>query len=101
MSDFLGLMVDLQTGLQNIADGEGLAITAVGMSIVFAALSLISLFIFVLPRLLRVVAAVFPEAMVATPRPRVEPEDPEDLAPVAAAAAAAYHAMRGAGVERG
>ncbi len=94
--DFPELMVDLQTGLQNITAGQGLAITAVGMTIVFAALSMISLFIARLPGLLRLVAVVFPEAVAATPRPKVETDD---LPAVAAAAAAAYHVMRGAGVE--
>jgi len=94
-------MVDPQTGLQNIAAGQGLAITAVGMTIVFAALSMISLFIARLPGLLRLVAVVFPEAVAATPRPKVETDElPAVAAAAAAAAAAAYHVMRGAGVER-
>ena len=42
--------------------GEGVAIAATGMLIVFAALILITLFISALPRLLEVVAKVMPEA---------------------------------------
>ena len=38
--------------LQNIAEGQGVDIAITGMSIVFTALALISLFIFALPRIL-------------------------------------------------
>lgn len=37
---------------QNIVEGQGIDIAITGMSIVFTALALISLFIFVLPRIL-------------------------------------------------
>mgnify|MGYP002640318748 FL=1 len=84
-------MIDPQAGIQNIVDGHGAAIALVGMSIVFAALSLISVVIAVLPRLLRLVEGLFPEPVVATPRNRAAPT--EDLTTVVAAAAA-YHAAR-------
>ena len=42
----------LQFDLQNISDHQGLAISLVGMSIVFTGLLLVSLFIYVLPRIL-------------------------------------------------
>ena len=42
--------------------GEGVAIAATGMLIVFAALILITLFISALPHMLKVVARVIPEA---------------------------------------
>jgi Na+-transporting methylmalonyl-CoA/oxaloacetate decarboxylase gamma subunit len=71
---------------------------------VFSALSLISIFIALLPHLLRALGAVFPEATPApTPAPtpvRAAVAVPDDPAPAAAAAAAAaYHAVkvRGAG----
>jgi Na+-transporting methylmalonyl-CoA/oxaloacetate decarboxylase gamma subunit len=46
----------------NAAIGEGMTIAAVGIVIVFSALMLITLFIASLPRILRVVNHVWPEA---------------------------------------
>jgi Na+-transporting methylmalonyl-CoA/oxaloacetate decarboxylase gamma subunit len=86
-------MIDLQAGIQHINDGQGVAIAVIGMTIVFSALSLISIVITLLPRVLRGVAALFPEPVVAPPR-RSAP--PEDLTMVAAAAAA-HHAAHSAG----
>ena len=43
-------MLDAQTGLQNIVDGQGVGIAIAGMTIVFVALTLISGFITLLPR---------------------------------------------------
>ena len=77
-------MSDFDLGLQRIADGQGLPIALAGMTIVFTALLLISLFITQLPRILAVVARRFPEPVPHAPR-RVEPPK-EDLAAVAAAA---------------
>lgn len=51
----------LQFGFQNIFDAEGFVIAAAGMTIVFVALILISLFITVLPRLLEALATFLPE----------------------------------------
>jgi Na+-transporting methylmalonyl-CoA/oxaloacetate decarboxylase gamma subunit len=93
-------MIDLQTGIQNIVDGQGLPIAAAGMSIVFSALSLISIFIALLPLLLRGVAAVFPEAVPAPAPARAPAAVPDDLAS-AAAAAAAYHAVQSHDVQGG
>jgi Na+-transporting methylmalonyl-CoA/oxaloacetate decarboxylase gamma subunit len=95
--DFYSLMIDFQTGMQNIVDGQGLSIAAAGMSIVFSALSLISIFIALLPHLLRALGAVFPEATPAPTPVRAAVAVPDDPAP--AAAVAAYHAVqvRGAG----
>lgn len=86
--DFLTSMIDFQTGMQNIADGQGVAVATAGMLIVFTALSLISVFIALLPRLLTGVGRIFPEKAAAAPR-RSAPQ--EDLSLVAAAAAA-FHA---------
>ena len=47
--------------LAQIESGDGGAIAATGMAIVFAALLLITLFISALPRILAVVAEVLPE----------------------------------------
>ncbi len=47
--------------VQNIIDGQGISIAITGMVIVFFALSLISLFIAALPRILNRVALVWPE----------------------------------------
>ena len=51
--------------VQNIIDGQGISIAITGMVIVFFALSVISLFITALPRILDRVALLWPE-----------PEDP-------------------------
>lgn len=74
-----------------MADGQGLAIATAGMVIVFTALSLISVFIALLPQLLKVVGRIFPEK--AAPAPRRPPRAEEDLSLVAVAAAA-LHASR-------
>jgi Na+-transporting methylmalonyl-CoA/oxaloacetate decarboxylase gamma subunit len=52
---------------QNVLDGHGLAITLVGMSIVFAGLVFISLFIAQLPRML----ILFDRMTTRAPRPMV------------------------------
>ncbi len=56
-----GKMVTISTGIQNVHDGHGLAIAVTGMVIVFAALSIISIFIAFLPKLLILLGKVFPE----------------------------------------
>ncbi len=63
--------------LQNIADGQGVSIAITGMVIVFFALSVISLFIAALPRILVKVAKRWPEkeshqASASVARPAVE-----------------------------
>jgi len=87
-------MIDQQVGIQNIIDGQGVAIASIGMTIVFSALILISVVIALLPRVLVGVGALFPE-----PAPR-RPVQTEDLTMVAAAAAA-YHAAHSAGANPG
>ncbi len=54
-------MVTISTGIQNINDGHGLTIAITGMVIVFAALSIISIFIAILPKLILLLARAFPE----------------------------------------
>jgi oxaloacetate decarboxylase gamma subunit len=51
-------MGDLNFGFQNILNGQGISIAITGMLIVFIALSLISFFIYLLPKFLRVIANI-------------------------------------------
>lgn len=51
----------LDRAIQNVIDGNGVVISLAAMAIVFLALTLMSLFIAALPRLLRIVAKVLPE----------------------------------------
>jgi Na+-transporting methylmalonyl-CoA/oxaloacetate decarboxylase gamma subunit len=51
----------LDSGLQNVLNVQGFTVSIVGMLIVFTALSFISIFIALLPKMLVVLAKVFPE----------------------------------------
>ncbi|MDT8317871.1 MAG: OadG family protein [bacterium] len=51
----------LDSGLQNVVNAQGVTVSIVGMLIVFAALFIISIFIALLPKMLVVLAKVFPE----------------------------------------
>lgn len=86
-------MNTLQVNLQNVLDGQGVSITITGMSIVFAALALISVCISVLPKLLERVARIHPESAGHAKRsaPRA-PRPADDDGEVAAAIAFACHA---------
>ena len=53
-------MHELTFDIQNIAAGQGPALAMVGMAIVFVALTMISLFIRWLPRILELVARLLP-----------------------------------------
>ena len=76
----LALVVDFS----RILNGEGIAIAATGMVIVFTALLLITLFISALPHILEVVGKVLPEVS-----DRHAPQDhPESLLPDEAVLAA-------------
>lgn len=80
--------------LQNIADVDGYAIAITGMLIVFVALTLISLFLTALPKMLRLVGKVFPEAepeRAAATAVRTTAGDEE----IAAAIGVALHRHRG------
>ncbi len=48
-------------GVENIIDGQGVAVSVTGMLIVFFALMFISIFIAILPHVLKLVEKVFPE----------------------------------------
>jgi len=66
---------------QNITDAHGVGISITGMLIVFCALSLIAIFIAVLPWVLRKMAPVLPKGMVlhASPKPKTAPAVDEKL----------------------
>jgi len=83
-------MTGLEAGLQNVTNGQGIPIAVAGMSIVFAALFLITAFITVLPRILAAVGKVFPEQVQERRRPPVE----EDELAIVAAIGAAMHRRR-------
>lgn len=51
----------MNEAIQNVINGQGIAISIVSMLIVFIALSMISLFIALLPRILNLIAKVYPE----------------------------------------
>ena len=55
-------MYNFNFNVQNIEDGQGLGIALTGMIIVFSVLTLISVFIVILPKILAVVAKKFPES---------------------------------------
>lgn len=54
-------MTDLTMGFENIITTNGIAISIVGIVIVFAALSVIALFIAMLPKLMSLTVKLFPE----------------------------------------
>jgi|TARA_B100000315_G_C14273092_1_gene449584 Na+-transporting methylmalonyl-CoA/oxaloacetate decarboxylase gamma subunit len=54
-------MHSLQFSIQNITDGQGVELAIAGMLIVFTVLILISMFIALLPKILRIVAQKYPE----------------------------------------
>ena len=51
---------------QNIVDGQAVPISITGMIIVFCVLTLLSLFIAALPRILQLVSRIFPEKVAHT-----------------------------------
>ena len=70
-------MESLSFSYQNIAAGQGFELAFAGMTIVFTALVLVTLFIVLLPKVLVVVNRLIPEAHLHTappPRPQVETE---------------------------
>lgn len=78
-------MENLHVSFQNIINGQGGGIAVTGMSIVFIALGLISLFIVFLPRILERVARFFPESEGhgTQKRPRAERDDAEVVTAIA------------------
>lgn len=67
----------MNSGIQNIVNGQGITITISGMLIVFAALAITSFFIYLLPIFLRIFARILPveEASHHTPAFSAPPED--------------------------
>jgi len=82
-------MEALQFSFQNILDGQGGGIALTGMSIVFTALGLITLFIALVPRVLEAVARILPETEGYGGR--TTPGEPGDDAEVVAAIGFAFH----------
>ncbi len=54
-------MISFDAGIQNILNAQGFTVAITGMLIVFAALTIISIFISLLPKLVVLRATVFPE----------------------------------------
>lgn len=82
--------------MQNVIDGQGLEITIVGITIVFSALAMISLFIAALPRVLTVLDPYLPAAAHehGHASPAVPPSG-EDERIVAAIGLALHHRQQG------
>ena len=53
-------MIEINLSTQNILEGHGIEIAIIGMLVVFTALTLISVFIFLLPSVLRIVNFMYP-----------------------------------------
>ena len=85
-------MESLSFSYQNIAAGQGFELAFAGMTIVFTALVLVTLFIFLLPKVLVVVNRLIPEAHLHTaPPPRPQGDDD---ASIAVAVGFAFHARQ-------
>jgi len=84
-------MDNLSFSVQNIVDGQGLAIALTGMIIVFIVLIFISTFIVLLPKILAVIAKKFPETEGHFERTQ---EEEEDDGPLLAAIAFVLHQRR-------
>jgi oxaloacetate decarboxylase gamma subunit len=77
-------------GWENVTESNGLGIAVTGLVIVFSALTLISVFIAMLPRILLVLSAVLPaEPHPPAPSQRRKAADEEEL--VAAIGVALHH----------
>lgn len=70
----------LTSGLENIVNGEGIGIAITGLSIVFVALALITLFIAALPQMLTRLENVLPPEIEHHAAPPAAPLDDEPLA---------------------
>lgn len=75
MNNFI--MMDISSGIQNIVAGQGIKIAISGMLIVFAALAVISFFIYYLPFILEMLAPILPskENSHGSTSPSSAPED--------------------------
>jgi len=83
-------MQELHPSWQNIADGQGWAVSATGMTIVFLSLVMVSLFIAALPHVMVVLNNWLPEATPEKNLPKPAQAASEDES-IAVAAAYAYH----------
>lgn len=85
-------MSELNLSYQNILDGQGFEMAFAGMTIVFVALSMVSIFIALLPRILVVVNQYIPEGHAhATANPKPAAADAEEAAVAAVAYAVRRH----------
>lgn len=67
-------MRDFSFNLQNVIEAQGFALSITGMVIVFTALTLISITIALLPRILEILAGILPaEGGHRAPTPRTAP----------------------------
>ena len=85
--------------VQNIANEQGVAIAITGLIIVFTVLTLITIAIAMLPKILKTLEPYLPAPHVPHSKPAASgsaPKGNQDLL-VAAAAAAAYHKHHGDG----
>ncbi|MCF6150641.1 MAG: OadG family protein [Candidatus Kuenenia sp.] len=73
----------MNSGIQNIVNGQGITITISGMLIVFAALAITSFFIYLLPFFLRMFAPILPAEEASHHMPAFSaPPDEEVLAAI-------------------
>jgi Na+-transporting methylmalonyl-CoA/oxaloacetate decarboxylase gamma subunit len=91
MSGWQNLVDAANRGWQNLVDNDGLTIAVSGMVVVFAALAIISGFIWLLPRALELLAKVAPEREEThlSPKPAVAASS-EDASIAAAIGFAMY-----------
>lgn len=83
-------MFELSFSYQNVLDGQGFALALTGMTIVFTALSMVSAFIALLPRVLVFVNRYIPEVHHHA-APKARSRQGGDDAAIAAAIAYAQH----------
>jgi Na+-transporting methylmalonyl-CoA/oxaloacetate decarboxylase gamma subunit len=76
------MRLDIDSGIQNIVEGQGVDIAITGMLIVFLALGLITLFIAFLPNLLNVLAKIFPHKAAADVSGKFAAEEDNVLAAI-------------------
>ena len=76
------MKLEINTGIQNIVEGQGVDIAIMGMLIVFLALGLITLFIAFLPNLLNIIAKLFPYKAAAGVSEKIAAEEDNVLAAI-------------------
>lgn len=85
----MNLFPDISQGLNNIANANGVIITAAGMLFVFLSLSLITIILKITPYALKIISGYFPEKEVINSKSnRSNAPEPEE---VAAISNALYH----------